>query len=119
MIFASDTFVLPLPPGHRFPMAKYARLRERVARIAPALMSVPEAASDAELGRAHDAGYVDAVSRGELDERAQRRIGFPWSPAMVERSRRSAGATLAACRCALASGLGINLAGGTHQFCER
>ena len=115
MIFASDTFVLPLPPGHRFPMAKYARLRERVARIAPARMFVPEAASDVELGRAHDAVYVAAVSRGELDERAQRRIGFPWSPAMVERSRRSAGATLAACRSALASGLGINLAGGTHH----
>jgi len=115
MIFASDTFVLPLPPGHRFPMAKYARLRERISRIAPALMHVPEAASNTELGRAHDAAYVDAVSRGELDERAQRRIGFPWSPAMVERSRRSAGATLAACRCALATGLGINLAGGTHH----
>jgi acetoin utilization deacetylase AcuC-like enzyme len=115
VIFASDTFVLPLPPGHRFPMAKYARLRERVSRIAAALMRVPDAASDAELGRAHDTGYVDAVSRGALDERAQRRIGFPWSPAMVERSRRSAGATLAACRCALEAGLGINLAGGTHH----
>ena len=56
MIFASDSFVLPLPPGHRFPMAKYARLRERVSGIAAALMRIPEAASDAELGRAHDAG---------------------------------------------------------------
>jgi len=115
MIFASDTFVLPLPPGHRFPMAKYARLRERVSKVAAALMRVPEAATDAELGRAHDARYVDAVARGALDELAQRRIGFPWSPAMVERSRRSAGATLAACRSALETGLGINLAGGTHH----
>jgi acetoin utilization deacetylase AcuC-like enzyme len=115
MIFASDTFVLPLPPGHRFPMPKYARLRERVSGFAAALMHVPDAAGDAELGRAHDAAYVDAVSRGALDERAQRRIGFPWSPAMVERSRRSAGATLAACRHALDAGLGINLAGGTHH----
>ena len=115
MIFASDTFVLPLPPGHRFPMAKYARLRERVSNVAASLMRIPEAATDIELGRAHDASYVDAVSRGALGELAQRRIGFPWSPAMVERSRRSAGATLAACRSALASGLGINLAGGTHH----
>jgi len=115
LIFASDTFVLPLPPGHRFPMAKYARLRERVSKVAAALMRVPEAATDAELGRAHDARYVDAVARGALDELAQRRIGFPWSPAMVERSRRSAGATLAACRSALETGLGINLAGGTHH----
>lgn len=115
MIFASDAFVLPLPPGHRFPMAKYARLRERVERIAQARMRVPVAATDVELGRAHDPAYVAAVARGSLDERAMRRIGFPWSPAMVERSRRSAGATLAACRSALDAGLGVNLAGGTHH----
>ena len=115
MIYNSSTFVLPLPPGHRFPMAKYARLAERVERLAGPLVRIPEAATDPELGRAHDAGYVDAVSRGALDERAQRRIGFPWSAAMVERSRRSAGATLAACRSALDRGLGINLAGGTHH----
>ena len=115
MIYTSNAFVLPLPSGHRFPMAKYARLAERVTRLAGPLMHVPDAATDAELLRAHDAGYVDAVSRGTLDERALRRIGFPWSPAMVERSRRSAGATLAACRSALARGVGINLAGGTHH----
>ncbi len=115
MLYASDHFVLPLPPGHRFPMAKYAKLRERVGRIAGPLMRVPDAATDEELGRAHDAGYVAAVARGGLDALAQRRIGFPWSPAMVERSRRSAGATIAACRSALDGGLGINLAGGTHH----
>ena len=115
MIYASDTFVLPLPPGHRFPMAKYARLRERVTAFAAELMRVPVAATDAELGRAHDSAYIDAVVQGTLDERAQRRIGFPWSAAMVERSRRSAGATLGACRSALADGIGINLAGGTHH----
>ena len=115
MIYTSNAFVLPLPSGHRFPMAKYARLAERVTRLAGPLMQVPDAATAAELLRVHDAGYVDAVSRGTLDERALRRIGFPWSPAMVERSRRSAGATLAACRSALDRGVGINLAGGTHH----
>ncbi|CAG0983209.1 Acetoin utilization protein AcuC [Burkholderiales bacterium] len=115
MIFASDRFVLPLPPGHRFPMAKYARLRERVARVAAHLLREPDAATDAELARVHDAGYVDAVARGTLDARAQRRIGFRWSAAMAERSRRSAGATLAACRSALACGTGVTLAGGTHH----
>ena len=115
MIYTSNAFVLPLPSGHRFPMAKYARLAERVTRLAGPLMHVPDAATDAELLRVHDAGYVDAVSRGTLDERALRRIGFPWSPAMVERSRRSAGATHAAGRSARARGVGINLAGGTHH----
>jgi acetoin utilization deacetylase AcuC-like enzyme len=115
LIYYTDHFVLPLPPGHRFPMRKYADLRAPVAALAPELLRVPPAATDDELVRAHDAAYVAAVGRGALDERAQKRIGFPWSPAMVERSRRSAGATVAACRSALASGCGINLAGGTHH----
>jgi acetoin utilization deacetylase AcuC-like enzyme len=115
LIYYTDHFVLPLPPGHRFPMRKYAALRARVAAVAPELLRVPPAATDAELARAHDAAYVDAVTRGALDARALRRIGFPWSPAMVERSRRSAGATVAACRSALERGCGINLAGGTHH----
>lgn len=96
-------------------MRKYAVLRERVAAAVPHLMRVPDAATDAELLRAHDPAYVAAVSAGTLDAAAQRRVGFPWSPAMVERSRRSAGATIAACRAALAHGCGINLAGGTHH----
>ena len=115
LIFATDRFVLPLPPGHRFPMAKYAKLRERVTAIAPDRIREPPAATDDELARAHDRAYIDAVTTGTLDVRALRRIGFPWSPAMVERSRRSAGATLAACRSALLPGCGINLAGGTHH----
>jgi acetoin utilization deacetylase AcuC-like enzyme len=115
LIFATDHYVLPLPPGHRFPMRKYARLRERVAAVAADRLRVPPPASDDELARAHDRGYIDAVTSGTLDPRAMRRIGFPWSPAMVERSRRSAGATIAACRSAIACGAGVNLAGGTHH----
>ena len=115
LIYYADHFVLPLPAGHRFPMRKYQALRERVAAVAPDRLRVPDAATDAELARAHDPGYLRQVTQGTLDPQAQRRIGFPWSPAMVERSRRSAGATLAACRSALAFGCGVNLAGGTHH----
>lgn len=115
MIFYTDHFALPLPPGHRFPMAKYTLLRDRVGRFAADLLAVPPAASDAELAQAHDPAYIAAVVRGDLTPDAMRRIGFPWSPAMVERSRRSVGATLAACRSALDRGCGINLAGGTHH----
>ena len=95
--------------------AQIPALRERVAAVAGDLLRVPDAASDDELALAHDRAYVAAVVAGTLDPSAMRRIGFPWSPAMVERSRRSAGATIAACRAALASGCGINLAGGTHH----
>jgi len=115
LIYYTDHFVLPLPPGHRFPMRKYAALRERVAAVAGPLLREPPGATDDQLARAHDTAYITAVSSGTLDTCAQRRIGFPWSPAMVERSRRSAGATVAACRSALVHGCGINLGGGTHH----
>jgi acetoin utilization deacetylase AcuC-like enzyme len=114
-IFCTDRFALPLPAGHRFPLRKYALLRERVAGVAGDLLAEAPAATDAELALAHDPAYVSAVASGGLDKQALRRIGFPWSAAMVERSRRSTGATIAACRVALASGCGISLAGGTHH----
>jgi acetoin utilization deacetylase AcuC-like enzyme len=116
-IFYSDHFVLPLPRGHRFPMSKYARLRERVLHSADfaAACAVPPAASDEELLRAHDAAYLGRVAAGGLSEAEQRAIGFPWTPQMVERSRRSSGATIAACRAALEEGTAANLAGGTHH----
>jgi acetoin utilization deacetylase AcuC-like enzyme len=114
-IYSSERYVLPLPPGHRFPMPKYAALRQRVAALAPGRMREPEPATDVDLCRPHAPDYVADVVSGSLDAAAQRRIGFPWSPAMVARSRHSAGATLAACRSALAHGCGVNLAGGTHH----
>ena len=118
VIFHTDQYVLPLPPGHRFPMTKYAALREAV--VAARLngsdpLRIPAAATDVELLRAHDRDYVDRVLDGTLSPAEERRIGLPWSPAMVERSRRSSGATLQACRAAMERGVGINLAGGTHH----
>jgi len=121
--FYSDHFVLPLPDGHRFPMSKYARLRARVLDervVAPDEVIEAPAASWDELRLAHAAPYVQAVATGTLPADMQRRIGFPWSPEMVERSRRSAGATIAAARVALREGVAANLAGGTHHaFVDR
>ncbi|HSJ30218.1 MAG TPA: histone deacetylase [Longimicrobiales bacterium] len=115
-IYYADHFVLPLPAGHRFPMQKYALLRERIAACLPAAaLLVPEAATDGELLRVHTADYLHRVVTGTLDPAEVRRIGFPWSAAMVERSRRSVGATIAASRAALSDGAGANLAGGTHH----
>jgi acetoin utilization deacetylase AcuC-like enzyme len=116
--YCTDRFILPLPPGHRFPMEKYALLRERVlaeAIVSPLDLIEPPAARDEQLERAHDAGYVHRVTHGTLDPVEVRRIGFPWSPALVERSRRSVGATMAACRSALEEGVAVSLAGGTHH----
>ena len=114
--FYSDRFVLPLPSGHRFPMQKYRMLREAVATSLPdVVFEEAPTTSDGVLALAHHPGYIQRVSGGLLSESEQKTIGFPWSPEMVERSRRSAGATIAACRAALAGGVGINLAGGTHH----
>jgi acetoin utilization deacetylase AcuC-like enzyme len=115
-IFYSDHFVLPLPPGHRFPMSKYALLRERVlASEYGAGCLVPEAARDEEIVRAHCPAYLERVVQGMLSAAEQRAIGFPWTPRMVERSRRTSGATVAAARAALEDGTAANLAGGTHH----
>jgi acetoin utilization deacetylase AcuC-like enzyme len=121
--FYSDHFVLPLPEGHKFPMAKYSRLRERILAegiVSPDdLHEAPLAAID-DLRLVHEAGYVDAVLNGTVAPEIQRRIGFPWSPQMVERSRRSVGATIAAAHAALDEGVAANLAGGTHHaFADR
>ncbi|WP_034379548.1 histone deacetylase family protein [Herbaspirillum sp. CF444] len=114
--FYSDHFVLPLPPGHRFPMVKYRMIREGAARGVPDLeFHEAVAASDGMLALAHHPTYVELVSNGQLSDHAQKEIGFPWSPEMVERSRRSAGATIAACRSAMEQGVAVNLAGGTHH----
>lgn len=113
-----DHFVLPLPPGHRFPMAKYQRLRERIlaeSLLHPEDVLVSPPASDEDLLRVHSRDYLSRVVEGSLSAREIRRIGFPWSPEMVERSRRSVGGTLAAAAAARQEGLGINLAGGTHH----
>ena len=117
-LFYCDEFVLPLPPGHRFPMEKYRLLRQRLAasgEFAANDFSIPPAASFTELTRAHAPDYVLRVERGELSAADIRAIGFPWSAQMVERSKRSSGATIAACRAALSEGAAANLAGGTHH----
>jgi acetoin utilization deacetylase AcuC-like enzyme len=123
--FYSDTFVLPLPEGHRFPMTKYARLRERLVEegvLSNGDLVVPEPAAWDDLRLAHTPSYIDAVASGTLSAAEQRRIGFPWSPQMVERSRRSVGATIAAAREVTGgpSTVAANLAGGTHHaFSDR
>jgi acetoin utilization deacetylase AcuC-like enzyme len=114
--FSCDEYVLPLPAGHRFPMRKYHLTRDlAVARVPDLELIRPQAATRDELQLAHAENYVDRVFTGRLTPGEQREIGFPWSPRMVERSRRSVGATLGAARVAQDEGVAVNLAGGTHH----
>jgi acetoin utilization deacetylase AcuC-like enzyme len=110
-----DHFVLPLPAEHRFPMEKYRMLRERMSDVERIDLRVPDPASRADLERVHTPRYVSDVFSGALSREEVRRIGFPWSPELVERSCRSVGGTMAASRAALTDGVGANMAGGTHH----
>ena len=114
-LYYCDHHALPLPPGHKFPAAKYGLLREALASdgVFEFVAAPPAAREDIEL--AHDPAYVAQVLKGTIDARVMRRIGFPWSEALVRRTLGSVGGTLAAAADALATGFGGNLAGGTHH----
>ena len=117
-LFYIDTFDFPLPEGHRFPLNKYYLLRKRIIReglVKHDELIVPHAATDEELAKAHDQDYINRIKKGSLTAQEIRRIGFPWSAQLVERSRRSCGATVEACREALRDGVAVHLAGGTHH----
>ncbi len=115
-VFYTGQFVLPLPEGHRFPMAKYHMLRDRlVAAYAGIRLSAAPPASDGMLALAHTPAYIHELTSGSLAQEAMREIGFPWSEAMVARARLSVGATIEACRAAFKNGLAANIAGGTHH----
>lgn len=114
--FYSDKFVLPLPPGHRFPMAKYQMLRDALSAQLPQVrMQQAPAATEGELAFAHTPDYIQAIDDGSVDPKILREIGFPWSEAMAARARRSVGGTLQAGRVAMEQGIAANLAGGTHH----
>lgn len=117
-VFYHDLFTFPLPEKHRFPIQKYTRLREALLDqgiIAEENMLVPDPASDDQLSLAHDWDYIEKVKTGNLDDIDVRKMGFPWSPELVQRARRSVGSTISACRLAIKEGLAVNLAGGTHH----
>ena len=117
-VWSSARYTFPLPEGHRFPVAKYAMLRDRVIAehiVGPKRLLDPLGATDDELRTVHTAEYVERFNTGSLEPAEVRRIGFPWSPELVERSRRAVGGTVAAARHALSAGIAMNLAGGTHH----
>lgn len=118
-IFFSDTFDLPLPEKHRFPMSKYRLLRQRITESdrfnKHSTLRIPRAATNEQLKLAHDGDYIQRVIAGTLSELEVRRIGFPWSTGLLERSRRSVGASISAARSALLHHTSVNLAGGTHH----
>jgi len=114
-LFYTDHLVLPLPPGHRFPIEKYRLLREILETEGKFRLQPAPLADVQTIKLVHAARYVDAFLEGLLSDSAMRRIGFPWSEGLVTRTLASVGSTLAATRQALATGWGGTLAGGTHH----
>ena len=117
-LWSSARYTFPLPDGHRFPVAKYELLRRRVLEegLVPAeRLHEPARASDDTLRLVHTEDYVARFDAGRLDDGELRRLGFPWSAALVERSHRAVGGTCEAARAALDEGVAMNLAGGTHH----
>lgn len=119
-LFFSDQDRLALPDGHRFPASKYPRIWRALADEHPGLCELSPRAEWDEIALAHDAGYIARLRDGTLPSPAVRKLGFPWSEALVSRSRRSVGGTLAALRWALIHGAAGHMAGGTHHaFADR
>jgi acetoin utilization deacetylase AcuC-like enzyme len=117
-VWTHDRWRFPLPEAHNFPLDKYGMLRERV--VADGTVQVDElheaeAVPWAWLEAVHDPDLVGRIRSGALTVREQRGLGLPWSPELVERSRRSVAGTVAAARFAARAGIGINLGGGTHH----
>ncbi|MEM7727427.1 MAG: histone deacetylase [Cyanobacteria bacterium P01_A01_bin.45] len=111
-------YVVPLPPGHRFPMSKFEQLYQLLLsdRIAsPEQIHAPELPSSELIELVHAEEYVKSYCDGNLDQKAQRRIGLPWSPELVKRTCMAVGGTLLTAKLALNYGLACNTAGGTHH----
>ncbi|WP_426749364.1 histone deacetylase family protein [Myxococcus sp. Y35] len=117
-VFHSDSYEVPLPPGHRFPMEKYRLLREALLErgvLAPDALTESTPCPREDLERVHTPRYLDALFQGTLTEDELRRLGFPWSPALVRRFAAAVAGTIGAARAALHDGIGGNLSGGTHH----
>lgn len=116
--WSSDHLKVPLPLGHPFPMAKYAALKQRLLEdgvLAPEDVRRSEPAPLEWITRVHDADYVARAVEGKLEAEEVRKLGFPWSPALVERARAAVYGTVMAAAAALEHGVAGNLAGGTHH----
>ncbi len=120
LIFSENLYQLQLPPQHRFPIGKYRRLYDTLAPDHEHLFQRAGRASLDDIRLIHDAGYVRSIEDGSLDPKLARRLGFPLTPELADRSRRSVGGTLTALDWALAQGAAGHLAGGTHHgFVDR
>ncbi|CAM4064076.1 histone deacetylase family protein [Gillisia limnaea] len=111
-------FKHPLPEGHRFPMEKYELLPKQLLHegsCTEANFFEPEMPEEAAILAVHDENYFRSLQDLSLDKRAERKIGFPLSEALVSREQIIADGTIKASEFALQYGIAMNIAGGTHH----
>jgi len=120
-IFYNDVYHVPLPPAHRFPMEKYGKVRRRIQDHVRetenghvTFHKSPLVTVD-ELETTHCPNYMQRFLQGDMTEEENRNVGFPWSPAGVDRALSSVGGTLAAARVAVSGQWAAHVAGGTHH----
>ncbi len=108
---------LQLPDRHRYPIGKYQALYQalRAAGVPIEHFVTPALASSTELALVHTPAYIKSLILGTIDSKAMRRIGFPWSEFLIERSLRSVGGTVQTAQLALQQGLALHLSGGYHH----
>ncbi|OED80397.1 histone deacetylase family protein [Vibrio crassostreae] len=114
---------LPLPEGHRYPINKYQLLHSAVEALIDSEprwkskfeVCQPMPVSIEQVKQVHDSEYVDLLVSGNLPAAKMRRIGFPWSEQLIERTLYSSGGTCLAAEMAIETGLAIHLSGGYHH----
>jgi len=114
-IFSTDQYQLTLPQGHKFPVLKYGMLRQTIEKEGLFQLTSAPLATAETVALAHDPNYVRDFSAGALAPAAMRRIGLPWSDALVNRAFASVGGTISASLAALQQGWGATMGGGTHH----
>lgn len=114
----SDHYVIDLPLHHTFPIQKYRLIREQLVAegtLSPEELLEPTLVTPQDVRLVHTAEYWERLTSGTLTPSAVRRMGLPWSEALVRRSRASVQGTLTAARIAILERIAVNLAGGTHH----
>ncbi|WP_369812613.1 histone deacetylase family protein [Alkalimonas collagenimarina] len=109
--------LLELPERHRYPIGKYQWLYQRLQDIGapPEIFHQPDPIHPSQLHHTHCPEYITQLCRGQLDAKAMRRIGFPWSAQLIERSLTSLGGTLLTAQLAMQQGMALHLSGGYHH----
>ena len=117
-VYFSDHYTLPLPEEHRFPMSKYRMLRDYLILnniITEQQLHESPLATEDLLQLAHTDHYITAMKTGDVDLQIIKRIGFPWSFELYQRSCATVGGALQSAKSALKNQIAGNLAGGTHH----